>query len=685
MFGSGKKNRLYDEEMEKLIVAIKRVEKPSLSPHQGAAMKARLMRSIRQNRGFDYVPAQVRKLSLRLRLAAARLVLPAQVASALKERIMRAVEAKAQVMSYTSYGRYFRFAISGVLLFVFAFTAVFSAPFRIPVTYANTFLEDISGDVLVWRGGMFMEARKDQALNEGDMVMTLKDSSVTIRFLDHSVGRLGGNTGIEIKRLYSDPINPVLTKVELFLKEGRIWAKVGNLIDEKSVFEVGTEKAVADVPKKGAFDMREENDTTRIAVYDNMVEVKPVNDDGEGVSKTVLAGYQAEIRKDDSVVVALKQIEKNDPDMIASTQWMESNMSKDDHYNTVLAESAAADVLEAEVAVAEQPKVISNADVEAQKVYFLEKYGELIKAEAMFVRGNHKEGSELLRDFMRGLNKIVATLPELQTADAIDATVLKNLIREKMAVQIKDMSAFMPGDRLYPVKEQLQDVELLLAESKVEKMNVRISQAENKLLEIQELLGQDKISYAAALLNDYRNRMDQLVLDLSETGAGELEGVLSDLVKQQVRQVKELTSIESSLADTKYPDFLVQISSLRQERLVKLLDSLVAMKDRIPAEVMLELKDVFDTYLAEANDRDILGPEFDLLFGGEGTGALNFIQPEGTDIPSEVGMVMLVNLEATPEVAAVENAGANPCVNPCAVVPAVQSLTEAGSNTPGGQ
>jgi len=669
MFGFGKKNRLHEEEIEKLIVALKRVERPSLSPQQGLAMKARLMHSIRRNRNFDIVPAPMRKLSAKLRVVASRIILPAQVAGMLKERIMRAVEAKALAMSSTPYSRYFRLATSGLLLFVFAFTALFSAPFRIPVTYAGTYLDEISGEVLVLRGGMFMDARKDLAINEGDIVMTMNESSVTIRFLDHSVGRLDGNTGVEINRLYSDPLNPVLTKVELFLKEGRIWAKVGNLIDDKSIFSVGTDKAIADVPKKGAFDMREEVDTTRIAVYDNMVEVKSVSDSGNGMAKTVLAGYQVEIRKDDSAVIALKQIEKGDPETVASTRWLESNMSKDDGYIALLADTASADVLEADTTQVEEPKVISNPDVEAQKIYFMGKYAELVKAEAMFVRGNHKEGSDLLRSFRRGINNILAVIPDLEAKDAIGTALLKNMIKEKIAVQIKDFSAFLPGDRLYPVKEQIQDIELLLAESRVEKMNLRISQAENKLLEIQELLEDDKIGYVPALLNDYRNRMDQMVLILSETEATDLQGILIDLVVGQVRQVKVLTSIEETLAGSAHSDLLAQISALRQGRMVKLLDSLASIKDKIPAEVMIGLKDVFDTYLADASDRDILEPEFARLFGG--AGALNFIQPNGTGIPSEVGMVMLSSLEATPEVVQFMDT-----VDPVEVV---------GLDTPGGE
>jgi hypothetical protein len=634
--------------MQRLMVAIKRVDKPILSPYQNASLKARVMRAARLKRGYDYLPSPVRKLSARLRAAAAKVILPAQVACLLKEKVMRAVEAKANALSFSPYNRHFRVATSGILLLVFAFTAVFSAPFRIPVTYAHSYLEEISGDVLVWRGGMLMDAREHQALNEGDMVVTLKDSSVTIRFLDRSVSRLGGNTGVEIKRLYGDPLNPVMTRVELFLKEGRIWAKVGNLLDDESVFEVSTQKAVAYVPKKGAFDMSEDADATKIAVFDNMVDVRAAGDSESINVKTVLAGYRAEVTSDAALPIEVEQIEENDPEMIASVLWLQSNMDKDDVYNETLAETAAADVLEAESAPVEETTVIADAEVEAQKVYFMAKYGELIKAEAMFVRGNHKDGSRMLRSFRRGVGNILAVVPALQEKDPIGTVFLKNLMKEKIALQMKDLSAFLPGDRLYPVKEEIQSIELLLTENEVERMNLRISQAENKLLEIQELLEGDKIGYVSALLNDYTNRMDQLVLTLSVADVVELQSILLDLAGQQVRQVKVLTSIESSLEGTPHTDLLAQVSALRRERMVKLLASLSEIRDRIPAEVMTGLKDVFDTYLADAGDSDVLKPEFDSLFGDAGAGALNFIQPDGSAMPSEVGMVML-NLEATPD------------------------------------
>jgi len=645
MFGFGHKNRLNVEEIERLIVALKRVEKPTLSSQGLLLMKSRLLAKIRKGQRFDPLPASYRKFAVNLKLIADKVVLPSMVAAMMKARVMAVVEERAN-LNRGSYNRYFRFATAVAMLLVFIVTALFTAPFKVPLTYAATYLDDISGDVLVWRDGMYLKAQQDLVLSEGDLVLTLKNSGVTIHFLDRSLGRLSGNTGVEIRRLFSDPQNPVLTKVELYLKEGKMLAKVNNLIDEQAQFMVKTDKVVANVSKKGAFDISEDANSTKIAVFDNMVDIKPSEVHGNVLGKTVLAGYSAEIKQNDLSAIAVKPMVKSDSEVIASTKWLEAN---DASVSSILAKSATADLigvneLKLPPSSRDETGVVLNADVKAQREYFLGKVAELKKAEVMFARGNHKEGSRLLRSFRRGVSNILAAMPALEAKDQLVSSILKHIIKEQIAEQMKDMSVFLPGDNLYPVKESLQDVILLLADNRVEKIHLMISQAENKLLEIQELLNVNKAGYAGLLLNDYKDKMDQLVLTVAQV---ENQDILLDLVTQQIQQIKVMTAIESMLVGTANTDLLKSITVLRRETMMNLIASIQAIKDKLPQEVMLGLKDVFNTYLVDADDRAIFVPEFERLFGG--VGGVNFIQPDGASVPDSVGMAGLVDLEATPD------------------------------------
>ena len=642
--------------MERLIIAVKKVERPVLGEAHKMAAKGRILQNIKMGRSVGFVPYGLRGIRDKVRAIGSGVILPAALVCRLKERIMDAVENSPSMFKVSPYARYFRAVMSGVLLFVFTVTALFSAPFRIPVTYASTYLDDIDGDVMVLRDGRTIEARKDLSIVEGDTILTLGQSTVTVHFLDDSISRLGENTGLEIRKLYSDPANPIVTRVKLFLREGRIWTKVVNLIDESSSFEVKTEKASADVPKKGAFDMLSRDDFTKVAVFDNMVDLMPANAPEDTPVKTVMAGYQAEISGDISGNIDVRPIAADDPEIKASTKWLAANMAKDEDYGQALTDTAEnAASADAVVDVSEKNVAMSNPEIDLEKSYFLAHYNDLVKAEAMFVRGNHKEGSILLRSFRRGVNNTLQKLPALQASDPLNTGLLKNLMQEKIAVQLKDMSGFLPGDKLYPVKEALMDVELLLAEGDINKMQLRISQAEGTLLDMQQLLNEDKLDYAAALLNDYSERTAQLVIKMDSANAAELEVKLSGLIMQQVQQFKVLTAIEQSLTDEGQADFRLKIASLRRESLLKLLDTLAQLKGSVPPEILIELKDIFDTYLADEDDRDLMAPVFEKMLGADG--GLNFISPDSSKMPAEIGAVMIVNMEATPDV---QGTGVNP-------------------------
>ena len=648
MFNFREKKLEEERELQKLIIAIKKVEKPELNYAQKSAAKGRILQDIELRKDSDFIPFSLCALKKKIRSIGNNVVLPARLVCALKEKIMDVVERTPSVIGASPYARYSRAAVSVVLLVVFTATALFTMPFRVPVAYAGTYLDEVEGEVLVWRDGRIMKAKPDLSILEGDVVLTKEKSTVTVHFLDDSVSRLGENTGLEIRKLYSDPLHPIVSRVELYLQGGRIWTRVKNLIDDESAFKVGTLRAVADVPKKAAFDLSAMENSTRVAVFDNMVDLLPANASLDTPVKTVIAGYQAEITDGSVGGIEVKRLEADDPEVKSSKKWLALNLAKDEDYDQSLSDTAAEAVLnETGGEDAGKTVVFSSPDVENEKLYFLDHYSELIKAETMFMRGNHKEGSKLLRSFRKGIKNILDRLQVLRGSDPDNVDLLKSLMQEKINLQLKDMSNFLPGDKLYPVKEALGEVALLLTDGEVSKTQLRMSQAEQKLLEIQELLKDDNINYAAVLLNDYREKTEQVILKLDSENAGEFENKLVELITQQVQQIEVLMTIEELLADGSHADFLAEIKVFRQESLVKLLDTLEKLKGQVPAEVLLELKDVFDTYLADESDRDIMAPVFENLFNRDGV--LNFIQPDSTNIPDEVGVVMILNMEATPD------------------------------------
>lgn len=646
MFNFWKSKSEREKETEKLIISLKKVAKPKLSSEHRDLLRKNILYAVTRNDQAEFMPASLRRIGLKVNRVGAQVNLPASAAARIKERLFGFIERNPLFgLSSAPHFRYLRVALSSLLLFVFSFTAVFVMPYQVPQAFAQTYLDDVKGDVFVSREGRLISAMAHLALQEGDKIVTKSGSFVTVHFFDDSVSRLGENTNLEIKKLYTEPLHPMVTVVQLFLKEGRLWSRVINMIDDRSEFTVETSKVRANVTKKASFDLYAGGDVTNLAVFDNVVDVVPV--DGDAAVSTVVAGYSAALDSSQSSNIELAAIDPNDPAVQATTKWVASNMRSDRAYDRQIVNDVAVNVMNAGSAEEENIPVMANPEIEKIKVVFLDYYQELANAEAKFVSDNRKEGLESLRIFSGGVSGIMAQMPALEASDSFNAGILRNLMNDKIAVQLKDMSTFVPGDKLYAVKDALREVELMMAGDDAQRAQIKLSQAESKLLEMQVLLKEDKVEFATTLLRDYQKALDQVVLRIDATNT-DIAATLVPLVTQQVQQIKVLTAMEETLSSSGQEDFRLQIAQIRVDSLKKLLDGLEKLQGTIPVEVSTDLKGIFDTYFdAASEDSDMINATFERLLGSGQV--LNFIQPDADKLPSELGVVMIVTGEATPD------------------------------------
>ncbi len=181
-----------------------------------------------------------------------------------------------------------------------------------------------------------------------------------------------------------------------------------------------------------------------------------------------------------------------------------------------------------------------------------------------------------------------------------------------------------------------------------------------------------------------------------DSQSDDMEGKLVSLVKQQVDQIKILTAVSEALLSSDQVDFRLQVVQIREDSLRKLISALERLEGVVPLEISLELKSIFDTYLSsESADADMIAATFDrLLDGGH---RLNFIQPDEILLLQELGVVMIVPIEATPDVEG-NQTPANPATpagtaipaeaapaNPAIPVEAVPANPEIPSDTAGGE
>ncbi len=446
--------------------------------------------------------------------------------------------------------------------------------------------------------------------------------------------------------------------MEVYLKEGRLWNKVVNLMDDDASFTVEANKVQAIATKKAAFDVSVEEGRTRVAVFDNVVNLKRVDSLDNG-SKTVVAGFEANVPSMPGTEIRLQEISGQNGMLNSEKKWVAENLESDQAYDEqldeekekLLSSDAAASVIVANDVADGSPVVEVNAKAEEAKGLFMAAYGKLLKAETMLVRGYRTEGDSYLKEFKTDSAKVISSIKKLMKTDQFNAGLVQSLVDEKIGGQMKDLAAFLPGDALYPAKETVRAVELMVAGSEIKGVQVKLAQAEGKLLELQELLKQNDYLAAMKVFRDYKFMNVKFNIRVDKSNLPELKDSLVDIVQRQVQQIKVLTAVEQTLVEQQQVAYRDEIELVRQKMLNKIVDSLDKLQDSLPDEVIFELKDLFESYLLyKTEDARFIIPVLDSLAARDRS--LSFIMPGDGAIPEDIGVVVIEEKDSTPEVMA---------------------------------
>ncbi len=627
---------------------------------QQQALKRQLFSAIKdQQEGVEefLLPQSLRSIRSSIREVSEQTMLSIPEKVKIKERVFSFIQrtnwlglAFGPFKSFRS-PRFLKTAVSSALLFFFVVTSVLVFPLQVPLTYAArlTYIDEVSGTAYVLRSGELLEAKKDFSLEEGDVLITKENSSVTVRFFDDSVSRLDANTQLEVTRLYSEPFNPVATQIELLLEDGHIWTRVLNLVDENSHFMISTQGSAAIVTKKAAFDLQTHVYSTTRSGFDNVVDFA-LGRNFTNETRPVLAGFQAQVSQENgSSVTHIVPVAEGLQGNKAVARWIESNLEKDQIHGEILAQEnqkaledttgGKTDVLQD--ALNGSSKTLSNPDIEQERLHFLDAYNRLVLGETYLMRGQGREGMHLVVEFETIVRSIMIRYPDFKKEDAINADLLLALIQSKIAEQRKNLATLLPGDPLYPAKEELENTALYLAESDVDKAKMQLSQSEDKLLEVQDLIEKTKFEQAQAVLIRYQRQIDNLVLKVNSGNANELQDKLVSLFDQQIEQIKTLPSIEKSLFETQ-SDLLEHIRGLRKQVLEKLMAAMEKVNGDLPLSLIQELKDLLQTYTTNGAQDETFVTLLNKMLLKYGKNI-----PTDGKLPSELGVVTLFEEEAT--------------------------------------
>ncbi len=594
---------------------------------------------------FSYT---LERLIVSLKRSARSVVMPPWAKIMMKERILEYAESGVNWRSVSiqeGFGVFLQRASALLVLAVFAFGIVAVFPEKNAVTYAKgTFLDQVNGEVFVKRKLEMIKAKEDMRLEEGDVVVSEGESNATIRFFDDSISRLNEHTRLKIEKLYSEPHNPTLTNVELYLENGQIWTKVVNLMSD-SEFVVDTDDLRADVEKKAAFDLSAQAGESQISVYENVVKVEPVKVESKS-KKTVVAGYKA---KSGDLGLKIEKLPRNEV-LRPTNEWIVANLDSDKQYNQDLIADVENNVMNQDKDSEQNVKSMDLPGTDNHIERFEKAYQSFLEGESKLVSGD-KEGAEaLLKEFEIVSGEIIAELPALTVNDPQAAEVLKVLMKEKLAAQTKDLSSALPGNSLYDAKEVMQDFELAMAETEVGKAEIQLEQAGDILLEIEQLIADDQDHLASSLLKRYQNKTNGITLNLSEENMKEVKERLLPILEGQAEHMKTLTAIENSIIYRNQNELKEKVNAVREDTLRKFAVALEQMPESVPESVLYDVQDLYVTYSDESGEElDIIEPVYEKLTDTKQTG-VKFINPQTPQVPSEMGIFMMVPSEGTADV-----------------------------------
>lgn len=639
-----------DADLMRLENKIFAINKKNLSIEERIMMKSSLMSSI--NSREVNLPVESFRLANAIRKLGSKVMMPSWGKAVTKERVMTYVEMSRGWNESVQGERKWSFSIymAAFVLVAFSVSLISVLPINPNLAMAKTtVLSNVSGEVFVHRKNVVLKGQNELELRKGDQILTKGSAFATIKFFNNSVTRLNENSSVDLLLADSDYIDPSDSRIELYLKSGRLWSTVVNMSEDSS-FEVKSAGLNAGANKKAVFDMEIKDDVTQVAVFNNVVKVR--SSKTELPAKTVISGYSAVSSNDGERDIKVSKMMGKDV-LAESSTWVALNLESDSELKNQLVAMKEEEVLEidnekqidAEGVIIES--VLKNEKALELNRRFTDAQSLLVAAQAKLVKGYREDAISDLKYFKSEVGKIKGEAQTLLIDDPQSMEFLFVQMNDEIDRQLNDLSSTLPGDRLYRAKEYLQEVELILAGDGVAKIEVELRQAGDILLEMEDLVAEGKANLVSTLLKRYQKRTEELVGVLESNVAIVGGNTVIPLIEKQAEQIKLLTVIENSLMNRDQRDLKGKVSAVRGEMLMKFMTALNGYGGEVPQTALLEVKDLYETYIADGSDEDGVDPLMKMV--AVDNNQISFIKP-GAEVSDDTGIVMITSVEASADV-----------------------------------
>ena len=534
-----------DEDIKKMEELLKRVEKPEISSMRRGLLRTNLMEELDRgkeglvSRSLTAVRGYVKQSSNLISLSVSQKVL-------LKERVFAAIKGgECKRGFFVRYSLLVKRMTSGALAASMVLGMVSLAAVDVNVAFADsvTQIEFAFGEVEVVRGEESISAFDGMELLEGDEVKTSENSFASITFLDDSVLRMAGNTGLNINTLYEGLDNNEETYVEVEVVTGSVWSRVLNLFGEDSAFVVKVGDFLAKA-QKAAFNVTKDEVETALEVYHHMLDIETSTE-------------ETKVKSGEKVVsdsVSKPRVTKMEGGLVQD-QWVQDNLEDDKVYVAKVNEKKKEDRED----IAQSglhpfkslktgvQKLITFDDISQQKLEFQAVQRDFVEVEVALESGEMtaEEVKGVLDSFVEEVDRfkmLVANVRE--NGDDEYADELKLYLDTELVKYKKDLASVLPDSPLYAAKEVVMVAEVAAAEDGMEEVIVKSSQAVEKVSEAADLteagedeLAAEAIENSAEAIVDTKKDLDNLskedkeeVLQVFEDMETEVSDVVSTMV-----------------------------------------------------------------------------------------------------------------------------------------------------------
>ncbi len=474
-----------------------------------------------------------------------------------------------------------RTAWATAMIFIISFVSIFTFQVGTPVSYAkDSVLQNVEGDVYVYRGGMLLSAHNGFVLNENDKIHTGYSASATAIFSDDTVSRVAAESKLNVKKLVQDEMGN--SGIILGIKEGRVWSKVSGVTD--SDFSVATLQTVVEVGRNATFDVNAaSDDMTEISVVENFVDVQ-LSSYSPAVKTTVVEGESLIVHGDKSEIVSIDERD----------EWLRMNLSKDEFESKMLAQEESAE-LEKEVGYLPDNKFygiktfkenlgvvlsINEREKLQNQVRIAQK--RLNEAEVLASKGLTGSAEEVLREYKQTMLELTREYPDLIGIAEVEGELNKMIRADRMRY-----NTTLPGSSLYDVKEVIEEVEVLLANDRTRANQIALNQSSDDLYRVFDLLEHGGEAIAEVSIEGYTTTLGITLDNLSAYEQVDRDGYLKAAYATALEDLKTLEALEGVVEDGSNLD----VVAIREGVVEKLNESLALYnEDGVYDEFVAELE-----------------------------------------------------------------------------------------------